>query len=239
MEPLKITFRLATPAVLPDSGLHLDGLLALMQMESVGDGDVDCAIADLPLEIADSPDGGPKWVFKASMLWPERPFPVATMPYRRKLDRIEELGYEDDAVRGVIRKLPGGRLQRTAHYKWWSLQAGVRWADSMVAWCIGDKAGVVELVSRVTHVGKLARLDMGRVVESRVERDEDAHSFWRWRNMPFVDHPAMTVTHAPTVGCTHPPYWRRDMARTCHAPLLPPSPLMPDMSAPAEAGKPA
>lgn len=210
MRPLKITWRLATPVIASDDLLHLDGVLAWARAKrATEDGfPIEEVIEDLPLE-RETKDG--EWVWKASAIHFEPRCAPLPMIYRRQISfpKIHAMQQEVGCF-----ELKRRKYENKAMYKNWQIPAAYMWVNKAEAWCIGDPDKVRELLADVPNLGKLARLDFGRVSTFEVEEHNEALEKWKFRNLPWPE-----AGYAPIQGCVRSPYWRRDHARTCWRPV--------------------
>lgn len=90
-----------------------------------------------------------------------------------------------------------------------------QWVTKAVAWGVGDKEKVRELLKRVHNFGPQARLGFGAVLNITVTDDVSAETRWLYRVLPD-DEPVdnnddYCPTHSPITG----PYW--DKARAVQA----------------------
>lgn len=199
MRPLHVVFRLATPMRAPEAPIHLDALLAWSAVHATGIMDLEQQ-ERLPLEKYHASNSA--WVWKASQLVFEAGHRQA-LPMTRRLDIGEcaqDQGIRFDAPRLNV-LTPG-----TGPYKSYSFLAPLVAVAEAHAWCVGDQDAIRDLLARVTHVGKLARIDCGRVASIDVLPDDDPTAErWTLRTMPD-SRPGF---HASVATLT-PPYWRRE-----------------------------
>lgn len=204
MNPVAVRFHLSTPMCAPDHPLHLDSLLAWAAVDRAG-GDL-AAMDDLPLARHTEADG--RWVWCAShvlyqVLWRNPvPFTRAFEPW--------QWGEDKDVA---FAKGPNVVTQGTGPYKGYQLMARGLQVAVAVAWAVGDSQGIADLLGRVRNLGKLARLDMGRVGRIEVVPDEQAAELWRVRAMP-----AELPGYARSVETLRPPYFRRDQREDAWVP---------------------
>lgn len=199
MQPLHIVFRLSTPMRAPEAPIHLDALLA---WSAVHAGSVpDLTRQDkLPLDIYRAADGA--WVWKASQLVFQTGH-RQSLPMTRRLD-IDECA-RDQHVRFDAPRLnvltPG-----TGPFKSYAFRSPLVDVNEAHAWCVGDKADIIDLLRRITHVGKLARIDCGRVANVDVLDDPDPSAErWTIRTMPDA-RPSFNAA----IATLRPPYWQRE-----------------------------
>lgn len=205
--PLRIEWALATPWCPPPQGLHLDGLIAWavvqqLQVDGAMPATYEEAIADLPFEKYESPEG---WVWKASMV---RPVEVKGSERRYMTTKTASAEFAERMHSGAIDGKPLTTVDTVrGPYKNDAFWYTAEHADRLVAYCIGDPERIVPLLDHVTHIGKRMRLDHGRVAPvdgmlATVVEDESALNLWRQRNMPAPDN-----GHQPVMGRLQPPYW--------------------------------
>lgn len=199
MPGLEIRFQLATPMRAPEQPIHLDGVLAWAAVDEAG-GDF-AAQDDLPLELYESADGRRVW--KASRLVLDTVH-RQMLPMFRTFEPWQWGTDRGEIYRGGPNKLHPG----TGPYKAYQMAVPLVQVASVRAWCIGQPERIGELLARVTHLGKLARLDMGRVAGREIVPCDQAHERWKWRTMPEP-----MPGYRPAVMTLMPPYWRRE-ART-------------------------
>lgn len=196
MSPLEIRFRLVTPMRAPEQPIHLDALLAWAAVDAAG-GDL-AAQDDLPLELH-AADGRRVW--KASRLV-FQPLHRQMMPMTRTFD---PWAWAMD--RGRVYTGGGNRLDPgMGPYKAYQIYVPLVQVERVRAWCIGEAERIGELLARVTHLGKLARLDMGRVLSREILPCAEARERWKCRTMPEP-----LPGYRPAVMTLMPPYWRREM----------------------------
>ena len=203
MLPLRIEWSLATPWCPPPLGLHLDGLIGwaiVHEAESRGEcfDSYDAILADLPFAKHETASG---WVWKASLVRPvevlgsERRYmttKTATSEFAERMSDGRILGKplsSIDTVRGPFKN----------DAFWYTIEHAPRCA----AYCLGDPERIAPLLDVITHLGKRARLDHGRVDGVTIVEDESAKDQWRQRHMPEPEN-----GHEPVMGRLQPPYWK-------------------------------
>lgn len=196
MEPFRVAFHFVTPVRAPDAPIHLDALLAWAAVDAAG-GDLS-AQEDLPLARHETDSG---WVWKASRLVFRDIHGRGVMPSIRAF-RMGEWADE----RG--RYYAGGRENKfksgTGPYKAYMFSHPLLVAGRAEAWGIGDRIEIERLLLRVSHIGKLRRLDLGRISAFQVGLCEEAERLWRLRVMP---EPA--DGYRRVVSPLRAPYWDR------------------------------
>lgn len=228
MEPIKITFEMDTPMV-PPTGypLHLDALLAYaMTQQKLGSmaqgyeepvpGMLLRELAqDLPLEKESRSDDN--WVWKASALLPQEIGDHAVRLWTRKTDPYD---YAERVINGSMEvstatqnALKSGKPYAHAidtargalknQFQFYQV-ANIR---KMVAWCVGERDLVEELLSPesglITHLGKRSRIGHGRISRVTFEHDTEAVELWKRRVLPWQEN----SEYIPVQAAFRPPYW--------------------------------
>lgn len=207
MRPLEIRFRLVTMMRAPELPLHLDALLAWAAVDEAG-GDLE-AQWSLPLAKFAHQSNEDRWVWQAS-----RVIPITinrqTMPTIRTFDPVQWAIDKDQVYVGGPNKLTPG----TGPYKSYQMVAQMLQAPEAVAWCVGNPDRIGALLARVPTIGKLGRLDCGRIGSVAVLDDpHPSRERWRLRTMPVRgdDYYAAQMV-------LRPPYWRRSDAEGAFEP---------------------
>lgn len=84
-----------------------------------------------------------------------------------------------------------------------------RWYSNAVAWCVGDKDAVSEIINQVTHIGSKTRLGYGAVLAVNVVDDPDAFKHWSKRVLPIGHERATGNDYAKSIEAVRGPYWDR------------------------------
>lgn len=205
MTPLRITWRLLTPVVVPDSPIHLDGLLSWARVQEAMEAGDNIADPfehqhDIPLERLSTDLG---WCFKASWLrfnWSGQP---RTLHYVRRSEPVElATAFRE----GLLGKRQPQWQGATGHTKGYSLVLQERLVDQAEAFAIGEPERISQLLQRISSLGKLRRLAKGLVSSVDVQRIELAHCQWWMRNLPAdFDQPPKQC--ALSLGRLFSPYW--------------------------------
>lgn len=203
---MRITWEISTPMVEPDHPIHLDALLAFSIYEetlSIGAG-VQSAITatgDLPVE--STAEGIPM----TSQLFLEAnpAVPMELMPRVRSTDI--DWATEEMLRGGVARTKRSYTNLSTGRFRRFDIRTPVRWYTSATAWCLGDRDGVEECLSRIEHIGKLTRLGHGRVESMTISEDPMAERLWRLRSLPATM--SGSSLHFRAFGGCRLPYWDR------------------------------
>lgn len=227
MEPLKITFRVSGGLVPPAFPMHLDAILAFAEtrdsLHYLEEGEVSVVAlrelaATLPLARYEQ-DG--EWVWKASAIFPESGRLATTgrifTQRRDKADYCLRVGagdvqhgrhapgvplspyqYQIDTLRGVHRNLLG----------FYSVQGGLDGQLLLVAYCIGNRTAIEEILTsgRITHLGARRRAGHGCIESVQVDVDEAAHEKWKLRVRPWQ----MLEDDATMQAAWRAPYWAKE-----------------------------
>lgn len=210
-KPLRIDITLINPIKAPNHPVHLDGLLAWAAVQEGLNEGVPFDIAQERLPLSAHGEGADSvWMASWIEFGPgERDSMVMTRPFRLN-DVIADNGRSFHEVR---KQLWGSDIS-SSPYKAYIMRVPLRHVRTASAWCIGDPAEIERLLkTHITHLGKLGRIDLGRIREIVVSEDESAHQKWQWRTLPWpVDGYAMTFE------TTRAPYWKRENRREAWAP---------------------
>ncbi|NCA72644.1 MAG: hypothetical protein EOM91_21830 [Sphingobacteriia bacterium] len=195
MGPLCVRFRLVTPMRSPEQPIHLDALLAWAAVEAAH-GDLG-AQDRLPLERYTGADG--RWVWKASRVF----IPVVARGREPMIRSFEPWNWGDDKGT-VYLDSPNNLKAGTGPFKGHLFGVSTLQAEAAYAWCVGDRAQIAELLVRVTNLGKLRRLDFGRIAQITVAEDPDALERWQVRALPD-ERPG----YRTSLQTLRPPYFDR------------------------------
>ena len=223
--PLRIDWAIATPWCPPAMGLHLDGLIgyAVVQ-EAERDGrefsSHDELLTDLPFAKHEV-DGD--WCWKASLLAPvnvlgsERIYMTAKTASQSMAEAMVDGKITGRKIKSI--DTVRGLFKNDAF--WYTIEH----VDKIQAWCVGDPERITELLSLITHIGKRARLDHGRIaMRDQSEDDEGGLAFdvvedaqalelWKRRYVPMA-----VEGYVPVQARVRPPYWQGEGARVCWRP---------------------
>ena len=208
--PLRVTFHLATPIVVPTFDKTLDAVLSwarVQQATAQGHADPISLQHDLPVA-RHLPTVEQDWCFKASNLeyhWCGDRF----MTFRIKRQKLTD--YVDAFSSGVLRKPPAVDSTRgvTAAGLY---ETARRPCDQIKAWCIGDPQALRELLRQVTFLGKMHARGAGQVQQIDVDEDDHALVAWTNRSLP-VSSPLLAADGAgrsDMLGALRAPYWKRE-----------------------------
>lgn len=81
------------------------------------------------------------------------------------------------------------------------------WYSHAVAWCVGDKEAVSNIINQVTHIGSKTRLGYGAVLAVSVIDDENAKKHWSKRVLPAGHVLAENEDYAKSIETVRGPYW--------------------------------
>lgn len=228
MSPLKITFQINGPIVMPVNPLHLDALLAYIYTQSrlflleepYTQEDILALADDLPLARAGK---GESWVYKASALQPAGPMEhssrffttrhspenlATSMANKTIVNKRDKLPHPHMSHKGKV-DLARGHVRNSLLYH------SVTMVESMEAYCIGDKDAIIDSFSsgHITHLGKMRRMGFGLIQSISVEEDELAITQWKNRVRPN-EEPGDIPISSPM----RPPYWLKEKENLCFMP---------------------
>lgn len=193
----------------PEYKINLDALLAfacVQEYAMIDNGvSIDQAHEMLPLEKAER-DG--LWVWKAS----EIDYSSGERGMRaihRSFDLV------DTALNNGV-KYKANRLNdyssemSSSVNKVYLIKEPTRLSESAHAYCVGDKEKIEFLLNKhITHLGKYARIDSGRIKEIIVEATDD-HKAWASRVMPWQEELREDSYYVSVFETVHPPYWKKE-----------------------------
>lgn len=223
MEPLRLTWTLATPLASGAFPIHLDALVAYAVTEDALRAGADPALKvrelsnDLPLQRANGEAGA--WCWKASALRGKTRAHSMRMWVRKtdpcdladRIDRNQIVGRWRRAAKDANGRevfapfayaidLQRGVLKN--HFQFFP----VRHVHTLEAWCIGDRDRLLELLDPsaglITGIGPRVRSGFGRVLAFSIERDEVAEQHWMQRVLPWEAPGTVAIQAAHK-----PPYW--------------------------------
>jgi CRISPR type IV-associated protein Csf3 len=213
MEPLRIDFTLVTPMRIPEHPIHFDGVLAWAAVQDGMDRGIPMEEAqeNIPLGRQGERDEA---VWMASWInfapGPRSIYPI-TRPFRLT-DLVMDMGRSFKQLRRAEWKSEMSSSVNKAYL----LQHPVRHVTEAHAWCMGNRAEIERLLSTwVTHLGKLSRLDMGRINTATVTSDPAASEKWRLRSLPWQED-----GYVRAYETVKPPYWKRENRREAWVPLV-------------------
>ena len=185
MTPLRIEIDLVGPVERPARPIHLDSLIANLMVMRDMPNETDVAtirahIETLPLGRVDV---GGDWVWQASTL----AFDWTTPPMQEFATRaIRPDAIADTLKTGLITNFGVDTAIDTARGQLKSATYAheFQWARGAVAYCIGDRETLTDLLSGLESVGARRRLGNGRVSALRVVEDVRARDLWMRRYLP-------------------------------------------------------
>lgn len=196
-QPLKITFELATPMAEESYPIHLDSIIAfckvqqdkqlLAQFKSEEDF-YSQSLQNLPLTKDES------GVWQASKLFLK--VRGTSLGTNRKHFFVRRTEIEEIAMR---REWPERNQESffTSKFKASLVDTSrkmtknhlvfypIRDVETAVAYCIGDKAAIEELLTHLNGVGKYVNRGHGKIVSINVEVNNQANDLWKLRAMPY------------------------------------------------------
>lgn len=214
MKPLRIEWTLARPLRVPEMPIHADALLAwaaVREAEEAGHPEPFSVQEDLPLAQEDG-DGGAVWC-ASQLIWANSAPPQQLVTTKRF--EVDELATR----RGkVYAGGPSTMTQGTGPYKAFVITTPVVWTSRVVAYVVGERERVAELLARITHIGKQRRMGLGLISSVSVKDDPTAAERWRLRVMPRPQ-----PGYEQVVAVTRPPYWAQERRQAAWMPLTIPS----------------
>lgn len=202
MKPVRVTFKLRTPMVIPSVDKSLDSLLSWAAVRQAEFND-----ASDPLQMQNNTglmqhSVGSDWCPMASNLtydWIGDPYQAHYI----KRSKLED--YTDAWMSGLLTKRPyfdGARgVTKAGSY----LQP-IRWVRSLTAFAVvEDMQRFEDLLPWVTHIGKLHHRDYGAVSAVTCVPDSDAGVKWAQRNLPKGS--SFASAHVQGIGALRSPYW--------------------------------
>jgi len=189
-EPLRITAYLRT-GVISDRWLPLDAILLYQasrqrlgpQRRTIPGGESEGKAVSMPLQIVHP--GEPDWYYTCSWAQPQPWWIEEGRDYwNKRFDQsfayLVDFGYRRGKV--IIEK---GRYKAYHMPVFYYAALRIEW------YCIGDRTGIEELLSTVTHIGKKRSQGWGRVSRWEVESWPEDWSIWRdgrlMRGIPVQD----------------------------------------------------
>lgn len=206
--PVRITFTMRTPMIVPAVDKPLDALLswAAVQQAEFAD-EVDPISTQHQIGIAKHDVGG-EWCFMASNVSYEWVSSAAQVHYIKRSRLEDYAGAWDD---GLLSRRPQFDGQR-GMTKAGSYLQPTRWATTVTGFAvIEDLDRVRALLPWISHIGKLRHKDFGAVRSFEMVEDASAAARWQRRNLPL--HSPFGVQHLNGSGCLISPYWARENQR--------------------------
>lgn len=203
--PVRITFTMRTPVIVPSGDKSLDALLswaAVQQADFAGAHDPVACQHNTGLakhHVAD------QWCFMASNLtyeWASEPDQVHYIKRQRMSDYACAWGD------GLLSNRPQFDAQR-GFTKAGSYLQPMRWAKTITGFAMVEERGrVQELLPWITHIGKLRHKDFGAVRSFAMIDDPAAAQEWARRNLPVLS--PFATRHRRGVGALVSPAWLRE-----------------------------
>lgn len=221
MDFLKVTIRLSTPMVEPGDLFHLDALLGALRVDQAraefGEGiNPRDYHHDLPLDKYSAGEGD--WVFKASAFTYARELESQNSMQTGRLNITTAAKHRDEGfllLRAAKPNIAGGPFKTSIY------QYPVIWA-TLTAYCVGEQAGIAELLSHCRQVGGRRGVGSGQVAGVSVEVIDENECVWSQRAMPENSDPQLLAgDYAKVMASLRGPYWDR----TLHQPVLAPTEL--------------
>lgn len=210
MIPLRVAFRLIRPMCVPAHPIHLDALLAwasVQEAERLGREDAFAAQDDLPLEEYRS-NGQKVWCASQLLITPQSPPMQMVMTKRFEIDALARA--KGKAFSGGPNKLAMG----TGPYKAFVINQPIQWTDTVVAYAIGERERVIELLAYIHSIGKQRRNQMGKISTCTVTEDVRANRAWKLRLMPDP-----MDGYLPIEATIAPPYWDKTRRQRAYQPI--------------------
>lgn len=204
MTPVRVTFALRTPLVIPYTDKHFDALLswaAVQKAEFEGHDEPWAKQHDIGIA---KHFGAQDWCFQAGLVtfdW------IGERNQLHYIKRSKLEDYADAHMDGLLDRRPAFDAGRGST-KAGSYFAPIRWAKTATAYAVVEDSSRFEsLLPWITHIGKLRHKDYGAVSSYSVDCDPTALEVWGKRNLPIGSDRA--AQHAPSVGGLVSPYWKR------------------------------
>lgn len=203
MTPFRIDFKLAGPVGVPQHPIHLDGLLAWLNLDrdapqSQRQADIDAAITAVPLKKHQS------GVFQGSAIAFAWEGPHNNKTWIRRTDEQAVARFQ----------LAGGFTNRREDSKI-ELQSGplrnalgtyeLGWATRAIAYGIGDVTVISDLTERLESIGRYRRYGYGIVRDVTVTPDPAGNDLWKARYLPADTFDEGILCN----GRVTPPYFQR------------------------------
>ncbi|WP_328984728.1 hypothetical protein [Thiorhodovibrio winogradskyi] len=220
MVPFRVEWSLITPMVAPTQPMHLDALLAWASVDQAN-GDI-AAQEALPLARMTPVDAPERWVWKASRLRGD-----IVHRYQMPMFRAFEPWHWGEDFGRIYTSSKTTMTGGSGPYKSYKFLIEMIVVPRVMAWGVGDIDAVDQLLQRVRHLGRLRRLDCGRVGHCCVREDAVALEGWKERVLPVPEAGYYEVAQG-----IRPPYWDRHGHTRAY---LPAGPLFPGLGETAAA----
>ena len=209
MKPLRITFTLRSPMVLPERPIHLDsivGCAAYRNAERSGAADPRTELDSLPFARATGPDG--QWVWQASQLLLEQEGGIFWTHYVRSYEvNAWAAGRERGHWQGNKNAIRVG----SGPMKAFAITQPMGHIRRAVAWGVGDADAIDFLLRQeIVALGRNTRQGWGRIDSIAIE-DAPAgeEGFWQRRVLPQSLGEFKLPGHYAGTASVRPPYWDR------------------------------
>lgn len=203
--PVRVTFTLRMPMVVPSTDKTLDALLscaAVRRADHEGHSDPWSMQHDIGVK---RHAVGQQWCFMAGNVAIEWEGPMDYVHYIRRA-RLED--HVEAWSRGLLSSRPRFDAQR-GPTKAGSFMQPIRWVKQIQAFAVvEDVDRFKSLLPWITHIGKLWHKDFGAVDSFAVARDEAATARWQQRNLPIGSE--YGNAHALAFGALVSPYWKAE-----------------------------
>lgn len=222
--PLRVEFNLATAVIVPDTPILLDSLIAFASVQEGLESGIGYSVSQeqLPLDFRDG-------IWKASYVdfspgfretfHSIRSFDVNTVVLNLDIPikpekKASALPYQEGIISGIRRGNWGSEVSSSTNKAYLFINAA-RHSIRATAYCIGDPDRIQYLLEKhLTHLGKMSRIDMGRIKSISVTPDHEATKLWENRPLPYpLDGYAMAFE------TLRPPYWKRENRTEAWVPL--------------------
>lgn len=211
--PVRVTFEMRTPVVVPSTFKPLDAVLSWAAVQQSDFHDALEPIAaqhNIGIAVHTGVSGEPsEWCFKASELkyeWLDQEPSQIHYIKRQSLESYTQAWTDE-----LLDKRPAFNSQ-SGHTKAGSYVATIRWASRITAYAVvHDMKRLMNLLPWVTHIGKLHHKDFGAVKSFTVLEDIEANQLWTNRILP-VGSPFAT-NHCMGFGGLVSPYWKKENHR--------------------------
>lgn len=209
MKPLRVTITLATPMMEPGHPFHLDALLAALRVNQEGCFDTGtdprACHHHLPLERYVSPSG--QWVFKASAFKFRKEIPSRSWMMSGGLNTTTAAEHRHAGLLNLRANKPN---PAGGHFKGSIFHKPLLWTE-LIAYCIGDEAGVSKLLTSCEQVGGKRGTGFGRVQSVSIEPVTLDECNWQQRVLPSdYDEPGVSEL-VRVISAITPPYWDRSL----------------------------